>query len=137
MPKAVASQDTERKDLKTLDEGYVVLRKMSYGEILHRRDLAAKIGRAAGGDDVEFKLQFLAVQQYEFSKCIVEHNLEKDDAGTLFNFKDAKDVALLDPVVGQEIETLIDGMNKLPGEETARFPRTSNDGDSAGQADTG
>lgn len=132
MPKAVASQETEKKELTTVPGGYVILRKMNYGEVLHRRDIAAKMGSA--GDEVEVKLQFLAVQQYELNKCVVEHNLEKDDNGTLFNFREAKDVMLLDPVVGQEIEKYIDEMNKLPGEETARFPRPSDDGDSAGQA---
>lgn len=132
MPKAVASQETKREELETVPGGYVVLRKMNYGEVLHRRDIAAKMGSA--GDEVEVKLQFLAVQQYELNKCVVEHNLEKDDNGTLFNFREATDVMLLDPVVGQEIEKLIDEMNKLPGEETARFPRPSDDGGSAGQA---
>ncbi len=136
MPKAVASVDTERFDLKTLEGAYVVLKKLNYGQVLKRRELSASIGRADNQEDVKVTLTFLAVQQYEFTNCIVEHNLEKDDNGTLFNFKNLNDVALLDPVVGQEIETLIDQMNKLPGEETEKFQKPGSDGNSPEQAST-
>lgn len=135
MPEAGASRATERKELKTLEDGYVVLRKMNYGEILHRRDISAQMSADRADQNVNVKLQFLAVQQYEFSKCIVEHNLTHD--GTAFNFKEAKDVALLDPVVAQEIENYIDAMNMLPGEETAKFPTGSPDGSSAGETSLG
>jgi len=107
MPRATATQETERFELETLPDGFVELRRLSYGEMLHRRDIGSTMrtgqGRKAG---IEFDTDALEIQHYEFSKCIVDHNLE-DENGTKLNFSNKADIVKLDPRVAGEIETLI------------------------------
>lgn len=108
MPRATANaQETERFELKTLPDGFVELRKLTYGEMLHRRDIGSTMragqGRKAG---IEFDTDALQIQHYEFSRCIVDHNLEDED-GTKLNFTNKADIVKLDPTIAGEIETLI------------------------------
>lgn len=117
MPKAVVNiSDTERIELKSISEGFVVLRRLTYGEYLNRRAMGARMTVQAGkGKDFEGELALVneAVTRYEFANCIVEHNLEKDDNGTLFDFKKPADLSMLDPRVGEEISINIDRMNQF------------------------
>jgi hypothetical protein len=90
MPRATVSvNDTERIDLKTLPEGYVVVRKFTYGQFLERQTIAMNMqveqqrGQNAKGT---FKMAARAVTFFEFSNCIVDHNLELDD-GSPMDFK--------------------------------------------------
>jgi hypothetical protein len=119
MPVAVRSIETERFDLKTLPEGFIVLRKMSYGQILQRRTMM-KLSLQMGGKQKdmqgEMAMANARVNEFEFRTCIVEHNLEKEE-GVLLNFTNPVDVASLDPKVGQEIEEHINKMNNLEDEE--------------------
>lgn len=124
MPRATASQtDTIRYELKSLpaseneEAGFVELRKLSYGQILERRDMAGKMVvnmPSTGRRDEDMKAAVDLAQQtataYEFKHCIVSHNLE-DDNGNLLNFGDSRTIAMLDPSVGQEIAQLIDDLN--------------------------
>jgi hypothetical protein len=115
MPVAVRNNDTERFDLKTLPEAFVVLRKMSYGQILQRRALMKISFQSRGkSKDVEGEIAMAnrKVNLFEFQHCVVEHNLEKVE-GTLLNLSSEVDVDSLEPKVGQEIEKLIEKMNNL------------------------
>lgn len=125
MPRAtIDTTATERFDLKSLpavddeEAGWVELKKLSYGQILARRDMATQM--SIGGIDSKAKDEDLsaaidiiqkAVTEFEFKNCIVRHNLE-DANGTLLNFGNPQSVIDLDPIVGQEIGTLIDDLNK-------------------------
>lgn len=113
MPRATANTaEGQREELKTLDGGYVILRKLTYGEMLKRRDMSVRASSGRGrGVDIDF--QQLEVAVFEFSKAVMEHNLEDENGNTL-NLSDRNTVEKLDPVVAQEIETLIDNMNQLP-----------------------
>jgi len=113
MPRAVAGQETHRRDLKTVPEGYVVLRKLNYGEVLKRREMGQRFdikedegGRPQGSMQVDME----RVAVFEFSRSITEHNLEDLDDRVL-NFSDPADVVKLSPEVAAEIEEFISSLN--------------------------
>jgi len=119
MPKAtVDTAKTERFELKTLpasegeEAGFVLLRRMSYGEFLKRRDMISKMSMKGEGKNTEAIMEMAneVVTRYEFQTCIVDHNLE-DANGSTLDFRSAKTFAQLDPVVGEEIAELIDEYN--------------------------
>jgi hypothetical protein len=125
MPKATANaKDTHRLDLKTLEGGYIIARRLTYGEKQRRMQIAAgqsietnarNNGRA---DRVDVVIHNFDIQFYDFSKCIVEHNLTKDDADTqLINFKSIADFEILDDKIGAEIETFLDSINNEDSEQ--------------------
>lgn len=119
MPRAFAISDTERVDLKTCEGGYVVLKRMTYGQMLQRRELvkmAVELGKGKNAVG-EMALANKEVSYLEFKWCIVEHNLEKDDSGTPFNFANSADVDLLDPRIGSEIDDNISRMNNFEENE--------------------
>lgn len=125
MPRATADLSAgEKVDLKSLSEGWVQLRKLSYGEMLERQDMAGKMAMSAdamaGGKNPEATIQMAQsiVTAYEFARCIVEHNLE-DEGGNKLNFQNAVHVNSLDPQVGEEISELIDKLNHLPEDLTS------------------
>lgn len=117
MPRATANpQDTDKVDLKSLEGAWIVLRRMSFGQITERRALMKlSIATSRGSKDVqgEMALANQKVTQFEFKACVVEHNLEKDDEGTLLNLSSPIDLASLDPKVGQEIEREIEKRNNF------------------------
>ena len=139
MPRAtIDTQATERFELKSLpkteDEegGFVELRKMTYGQILERRDMGAKIAIEGLGDsrlreeDLKVTTEMIqkAVTEFEFKQAVVSHNLE-DDHGTLLNFANPAIVHSLDPQIGQEISQLIDGMNQWESDLRGKGEPTS------------
>jgi len=134
MPKAYASsKDTTKHDLKTCEGGYVELRKLTFGESIHRRQLTSSMRMSAGADSNgfvgEMDLTNRSAIEYEFSKCIVSHNLEKDDNGRLFDFSREADIERLDPKVGEEIQDLIRKMNEYD-------PDLENDEEAQGKLET-
>lgn len=119
MPRAtVTLQDTERLELKTCEGGYVVLRRLTYGQMLERRQMTKLEFSGRGNKDIagQMALANAQVQLYEFKNCIVEHNLE-DENGRQLNFASPVDVQRLDPRVGTEIETKIGEMNNYEDED--------------------
>jgi hypothetical protein len=136
MPKGTASQETERKELKSLEGAYVVLRRLTYGERVKVRGISARMHaqrqrlRQEGADEaeVEMTIDAEAVEFYRFSKCIVDHNI--DDGKNLLNFKNRAHFVSLDPDVGQEIEAFIDEMNPIENlRDTADNGGTTDQGD--------
>jgi hypothetical protein len=125
MPRATSTgTSTERYDLKTLppqegeEGGYVVLRRMTYGEFMKRRNMTGLRFEQHGKQGMQGFLDMVnsKVTEYEMSICIVEHNLE-DDNGNLLDFKKPQHIRQLDPRVGEEISTLIDKMNQFDDED--------------------
>ena len=143
MPRAtIDTTATERFDLKSLpavgdeEAGFVELRKLSYGQILQRRDMATKMAiEGVGGDkrsreeDIRVTTDIIqkAVTEFEFKNCIVSHNLE-DAAGKTLNFGDPASVVSLDPQVGQEVAELIDSINDWDSDLTGKDEPTSETG---------
>jgi hypothetical protein len=116
MPRATISTEATRYDLKSLPGGWVDLRRMSYGERLHRQDIAMTMQlqgddrRRQQGARMEIKQAQTAVASFELSTCIVAHNLERAD-GTPMNFKSPMDIDQLDGMIGEEIGALIEEMH--------------------------
>jgi len=130
MPRAtVNTTETFRKDLKSLpakdgeEGGWIELRKLSYGEILARRDMATKIAVEGldSGNDMKADIDIIqkAVSEYEMSHSIVDHNLT-DDQDRKLNFNNPVHVTNLSPQVGQEISDLIDKLNDWEGDSTGK-----------------
>jgi hypothetical protein len=116
MPKATANiVEPEHHDLKTLPGGFVVLRRLTYGQKLERKAMAS-VAQAETGRGQNMKMQIAMVneqaQLYDFTHCVVDHNLEGDD-GNKLNFADINAIRSLDPRIGEEIERLMDKMNNF------------------------
>jgi hypothetical protein len=117
MPRATLSMAPTKLYLKHCPEGWVDLRRMSFGELLASQDLAYQVSAKANEsrDDPELSMNMsqMAVYEYQFKTCIVDHNLE-DEHGTKLNFAASpQSVHMLDPLVGQEIVKKIDLMHRL------------------------
>lgn len=120
MPVAIIDPNASEKfDLKSLEGGYVELRTMSYEAYLKRKDMITNI-RISGGKGQESSGELTMANQkvaiFEFSECIVSHNLE-DGSGELLDFSKATTLRKLHPKVGQEIGDLIDSMNQFLEDE--------------------
>lgn len=118
MPRATVDvNETTRHDLKSCPGGYVVLRRLSYGEYLQRREMVGRM-RFTGKklDEAEMVAANKIVTAFEFKNCIVEHNLE-DDNGQLLDFRSDISLRRLDPRIGEEIGNLIDAMHAPPDDE--------------------
>jgi hypothetical protein len=128
MPKATVSQELHHRDLRTVDGGYVKLKQLSFDQMLERRDKAMRMTmesqagaiRPTSKIDLESAMQW--TRYFEFSNCIVEHNLE-DDNGTQLNFGNPMTLRILDPRVGQEIERYIEELNQEDEESLEDFTR--------------
>lgn len=124
MPIATANVvDTERKELKSLAGAFVVLRRMTYGQIVDRRALM-KLSVSGNQKDKnsiqgEMAMANRQITIFEYRHCVVDHNLEKEVNGATvkLNLGDAEDMNLLDPRVGQEIEQYINDMNNFEDED--------------------
>lgn len=130
MPDATVSQETHRHELKTLPEGFVVLKQLSYYEMLIRRDKGSIASmeqdnktRRRGEPVPNAKMILETLQtwerKYTFSKCIVDHNLT-DSNGVELDFGESRielTLRTLNPVIALEIEKLIEELNGGDGEE--------------------
>lgn len=144
MPNAEVNIDvTERIELKSLPGAFVVLRPVSFGQKLTRRDRATKmsmeLAERSGDDSNKVDVEFLNrwTRAFDFQNCIVDHNLELSN-GQKMDFGNPTTLDVLDPRVGSEIETHID---KLLGddddlEDFSRLSTTSSKGDPDPTTDT-
>ena len=116
MAVATVVTTTERFELKTAaPDGYVVVRRMTWGEKLKRQGMMTNFRMEVGGgksEDVAMDVNLFQekVSMWEFSNLIIEHNLT-DDKLVALNFKNPVDVARLGPLVGEEIQKRIDEIN--------------------------
>lgn len=121
MPVGTRKMETVRRELKSCPpDGFVVLRQLSYDEMLERRDGATKVlmERGDSGRNADAKMAVQIANRwsnyFSFPRCIAEHNIT-DDNGVPLDFS-SKGIELtfksLDPKLGAEIEALIDEMNQ-------------------------
>jgi len=98
---------------------------MSYGDWLHRGDISMlmqvemeekKQRGKASSRTADMKLQNQVVTAYEFSRCIVDHNLTDENDKPL-DLSNRRTLDRLDPKVGNEIGELIDELHKPFTEE--------------------
>ena len=122
MPVATIVTGTERHELKTLPEGYVVIRRMNYGESLKRQAMSTRF-LVAGSNQKDFQgeldMQTEAVALWDFGNCIIEHNLTDENDKPL-NFKNPVDVKRLAKPVGDEIAKFIDDLNNFEDSDEAK-----------------
>lgn len=118
MPRATVGKNTERFELKTCPpDGYVVVRRMSYGEKLEKTDEMLHMNLPSGpGGAAQLNMMLKSAALRDFGNLIVEHNLT-DENDRLLNFRSAADVVSLDPRVGDEINSYIDQLNSYEGTE--------------------
>lgn len=119
MPVATVSPDdeAERKELKSCPpDGFVLLRRLSHGQKMHRRTLSSKVvmKAAKGKKDVETSIDAFnaAAELYDFANCIIDHNLT-DKSGRKLDFHNPRDVELLKGPIGEEISTYMDELNNF------------------------
>lgn len=107
---------TERHELKTLPEGFVELKQMSYGQWLTRQELALnlKIETAKGSKSTQGEMLMAnkEVTLFEFKNSIVDHNLETN-SGQKLDFTQLATFEVLDPRIGNEIATYITELHEF------------------------
>jgi hypothetical protein len=129
MPRATVSTEPERFDLQSLPEGWVLLRRMSYGERLHRQDMAMQMSMEADQRKKTAQMNVTPAQtlvaNFELKTCVMDHNLE-DENGRQLDFKNPIDCAQLDGRVGEEIANLIDTMHDWEAVLPNSGPKSTN-----------
>ncbi len=130
MPVATVKQDTVRKELKSLEGAFVELRQLSFDEMLERRDKAMRMTmeqkpnrKKTDATKIEFESAMQWTRFFEFSRCIVDHNLEAD-AGKKLDFSNSMTLKVLDPKVGLEIEKYIEELNQEDDESLEDFMKS-------------
>lgn len=133
MPEVGFDRTPVRKDLNTVEGGYVELRRLPYDEILKRREMATRLSMEGGGDSrsrrtrqereeankIDIELAQVATREYEFKNCIVDHNLTVD--GNAVDFSQPKlAFKQVHPKVLQEIELLLAELNEETDEDELR-----------------
>jgi hypothetical protein len=125
MPRAVSGSKTERFELKTLpgtedeEAGFVELRRMTYGQLMDRRNLASGMKLTGQGKkqmEATIDLTNRKVTEYEFRVCIVDHNLE-DENGNKLDIRKPSELQKIDSQIGDEISRLIDKMNQFEDDD--------------------
>jgi hypothetical protein len=126
MPVGTVLVTTKRYDLASCPEGYVIVRRMNYGEELQRTEMATKFTLGGGGSSVDkdnfsgaLDINTTAVALWDFANLIIDHNIT-DDTDTPLNFKNPRDVKRLDSTVGKEIGAAIDEWNAVKETEDTK-----------------
>jgi len=118
MPAAVASTEPTRFELKSLPEGFVVIREMTYGERLQRQSLtgAMKVLKDNKSDFAgELAMQTDQISRWDFANLVMDHNLEDTD-GRKLNLSMAGDLNKLSSKIGDEVGKYIDQINSFDDE---------------------
>jgi hypothetical protein len=121
MPVAVVHEEPERRDLKTCPpDGYVLIKRFTYGEKLERRKFMSKMEMegSRGTKSVKTTLDIFSegAELFDFAHAIVEHNLTAKDGRPLV-FTNPDDVKMLSGKIAEEIGTYIDELNNFEEDE--------------------
>lgn len=125
MPVAVVVKSEERKELKSLPEGFVTIRRMTFGESLVRKDMMASVAMQMGEkqkqEDMRIQMDILSRKTtlWEFANLIIDHNLT-DEKDRKLDFKNEKDVDMLVGAVGDEIQFHINTLNSFEEDATVK-----------------
>jgi len=137
MPKATVNPETFRKELRTLPEGFVILRTLSFHEMEMRKDIAGRMyseqlatdrqrGKNTNEEEMQrayFESMNVKVTEFEFRNCIIDHNLFVDDAETQkIDFQKPMHTWKLDPKIGQEISDYITELTQISEDDLAPLP---------------
>lgn len=122
MPRATVVTAPERFDLESLpkteedDGGFVLIRRLSYGEKLQKDQEAMKMrfDMSTAGDtkgmDAEIAMISELATLNEFQRCIMDHNLT-DENNIRLDLTKIENIRKLDPRVGDEINQLMATLN--------------------------
>lgn len=132
MPRATVSHEPQRFELKSCPpDGFVVLRTLSFHEMMQRRDIASRLwtefsqqkGKRSDQEAVRAQLEVMnvAVMEFEFKNCITDHNLE-DENGVKLDFNNPLTYKALDPKVGAEINRYIETLTQEDEEDVTPLP---------------
>jgi hypothetical protein len=117
MPKATVDMAPQMLSLKSVEGGSITVRPLSYGQKKARADIATRMYSEVDEDqgkarDNRMYMDMLnrATTVYDFSHCILDHNLE-DDQGRQLNFGNEATLDVLDPRIGTEIENILAKIN--------------------------
>jgi len=126
MAVATITQPTENFKLKSAPpDGYVTIRRMTWGEKLKRQSMMTKyrmeMAKTTKDKDMALDVDIMQekVSHWEFANLIVEHNLTHEKE-TALNFRNIADIDRLGPIVGEEIQKYIDEMNSFEEEEEVK-----------------
>jgi hypothetical protein len=148
MPLAVIFEPSKRKDLKSCPpDGFVVIRRMNWGESLKRKDMMASIAmdmqsqKGAKGRNQEettrIQMDILSEKTtiWEFANLIEEHNLTKmvnsktgqpckptdpDAKEVPLDFKKPEDIKMIEGRIGDEIQLYINELNSFEDSEEVK-----------------
>ncbi len=113
-------------DLDSIKGGWVKLRRMNHGESNELAGLRVAFTIKGENEDEDAaasaRTTIKLSRHYSFNTVILDHNLGTN--GKLYNFKKRADVDGLDPVIGDEVATLIDNHNESL-EESGDIPNSS------------
>jgi hypothetical protein len=121
MPEVGFSREPIHYDLKTVEDGFVELRRLPYDEILARREMGMHLSMEQGTrkrsrrqkdeqQKIDIALAQVVTREYEFKSCIVNHNLTVD--GVAVDFSQPKlAFKIVDPRILQEIELYLSELN--------------------------
>jgi hypothetical protein len=121
MPIAVVLDTKKRYDLKTLPDGYVVIRRMNFGESLKRKDMMASVAMEISGkkgktqdETTKMHMDILAEKTtlWEFAELILEHNLT-DEHNKPLDFRQPAHVKRIVGQIGDEISLYINELNSF------------------------
>lgn len=122
MPVITSSIETFTHNLKTCEGGWFKYRRLTFGESMQRKGLMTfEMVTKKGAHDATARLALgnEKILLFEFSKCIVDHNLEVAK-GQKFNFSDPSHVSMLDPRIAEEIESVLNAVNNFEDTEEAK-----------------
>lgn len=144
MPLGVVIESNERCELKSCPpDGYVIIRRMNFGESLKRKDMMASIAMQmnmkGASKEESTRIQMDLLQEktslWEFSKLIIEHNITKfvnrntgqpckpDDPNGIeipIDFSKEADIKLLRGQLGDEIQMHINRLNSFEEDENVK-----------------
>jgi hypothetical protein len=130
MPVAVVDPEAyERRDLKSLEGAYIMVRPLPHGLVLRRRDKQSKMfvesnmgtqGHRKPQSEVGNRLEIETMNEwataYDYQYCIGDHNLE-DRSGNKLDLGSQLVLQTLDPKVGAEIDTILSELNDFTEDE--------------------
>lgn len=119
MPRATVAVDNQRFPLETCPDGYVIIRRMTYGEKLNRQDDMMNMQTSTKDDMMNIQIHAKKMALQDFANLVIEHNLT-DELDNPLNFKNAADVSKLDPRIGDEIGKYIDDINSFEGADDTK-----------------
>ena len=118
MPKATINTTSTKHDLVSAPpDGFVELKRRSYGDSLERRDIMMTLGIKGEGKDAEsaMKLQNRAVTAFEWAKSITGWNLV-DENDVQLDWHKANIFDIIDPFIATEITQAIADMHAYENE---------------------